>query len=435
MSSDFPPDYDQVCRYFGELKARGVSLGLKQMERILQALGNPHMVVPCIHIAGTNGKGSVAAMLEATLRRAGWRTGLYTSPHLVRLGERVQVNRRLLAEKDWVNYVHELKEVIAGPDAAIPSGIDPSYFEFVTALAFLHFARTRCDISCIEVGLGGRLDATNLVVPEVSVITSIGLDHCEVLGHSLAAIASEKAGIIKPGRPLVIGRLPSEAEHVIREIAAERGAQVISVVEVFGDDLERYPATNLEGDHQRVNAATATLAARALPPRLRPSEALIATTLRTVDWPARWQRFSVGGRTVILDSSHNAEGAVTLDGALESLATEQGRRPIVVAGVLGLSRARPLIDVLSRRAREIHFVRPAQSRACSFEELESLVAPDSNVPVFRHAVADLFPSATFCRVGEVGDVVVVTGSLYLAGEVLARLDPTRGPYEGHLQDF
>jgi dihydrofolate synthase/folylpolyglutamate synthase len=428
-------DYDTALRFLLDLKARGVSLGLDRMIQLMARFGHPERRVPCIHVAGTNGKGSVVAMLEAIFRHAGWRTGMYTSPHLVRLGERIQVNRENLSEAAIVDYVRELQPVVSAMEQDETDGGSPSYFEVLTAMAFLHFSRARCDIALIEVGLGGRLDATNVIMPEVSVITSIGLDHVELLGNSLGAIAAEKGGIIKQGIPLVIGRLQREAEAVIRAIAAERNARVYSVAEEFGEDLESFPVTNLEGGYQRANAATATLAANVMAPQRQLSDDIIARALLTVDWPGRWQRFPVQGRTVILDSSHNAEGSESLNANLSSITKEFGRAPIVVMGVLGISRAHPLVDVVCRHAREIHFVRPAQRRACSYEELESFVPATYRGLITRQTVDKAFPNAATCEVGQPGDVVVVTGSILLAGEVLSRIDPGRGPYEGHLQDF
>jgi dihydrofolate synthase/folylpolyglutamate synthase len=428
-------NYSEAVEYLVTLKARGVSLGLDRMRRFMDALGNPQSSVPCLHIAGTNGKGSTAAMLEAILRASGWRVGLYTSPHLVRLRERVQVNRQMIAEEEIARLVAELRPVAAQLEAAGGADEHPSYFEFMTALALLHFARSKCDISCIEVGLGGRLDATNVVVPEVSVITSIGLDHCEILGETFGEIAMEKAGIIKSGRPLVLGHVPPDAETVIRRIAVNRDARVLSVAREFGDGAAAYPRTNLQGDYQRLNAGAAALAARALAPRWGVTDQLIERGLMNVDWPARWQRFSVDARRVILDTSHNAEGAEVLDANLARLVSETGRAPIIVAGVLGEARARPLVEVFCRHAREIHFVVPGQSRACSFEQLAALVPPSYQGRVLRGSIAELFPGPTNCTVGYSGDFVVVAGSIYLAGEVLVRLDPRRGPHEGHLQDF
>jgi dihydrofolate synthase/folylpolyglutamate synthase len=273
----------------------------------------------------------------------------------------------------------------------------------------------------IVVGLGGRLYATNIVTPEVSVITSIAMDHCELLGDTLEKIAAEKAGIIKPGRPVVLGRVPPAAEAAIRVIAAQRGAPVISVVAEFGEALERYPHTNLEGDYQRWNAATATLAARALPGKWKISAEAVARGLAHVDWPGRWQRVSIGGRLAILDASHNPEGAQVLDSNLAHLSAETSRAPIVITSVLGVTRARPLIETIAQHAREIHFVVPQQPRACSFEELEALVPASFRGRIVRNTVANLFPSSDRCTAGGPADVVVVTGSIYLLGEVMGRL--------------
>jgi dihydrofolate synthase / folylpolyglutamate synthase len=428
-------NYSSAVEYLLALKSRGVSLGLERIERLLGAIGNPHTTVPCIHVAGTNGKGSTAAMLEAIFREAGWRTGLYTSPHLVRLGERVQVDRRPLTEGEIAAYVHELRPVVAELENAGGVELRPSYFEFMTAIALLHFARSGCGISIIEVGVGGRFDATNVVAPEVSVITSIGLDHVELLGETVTEIATEKAGIIKSSRPVVIGHMSREAEAVIRRFAVSRDARMLSVVREFGDGQAAFPRTNLEGDYQRWNAAAATLAARAIATRWNLTDELIERALLRVDWPGRWQRFSIDRRRVILDASHNAEGAEALDAHLAQLARDTGRPPVIVTGVLGEARARALLEVFCRHAREIYFVVPAQSRACSFEQLEALVPAGYGGRVRRATVRELFPQPQVCEAGGAGDSIVVTGSIYLAGEVLARIEPKRGPSEGHLQDF
>jgi len=433
MSPSALPDYASVQDYLFSLKARGGSYGIDRMRHFVDVLGHPERVVPVIHVAGTNGKGSVCAMLEAMLRAAGWRTGLYTSPHLVRLGERVQVDRRPLSEAEISGYVAELVP-LAERAAATAEAAHPTFFEFMTAMAFRHFARERCDVAIIEVGLGGRLDATNVVNPEVAIITSIGLDHCEYLGDRLEQIAAEKAGIIKPGRPVVLGRMPESAEQVIRSIAAERQAPVHSVRETYAA-LEDCPVTNLVGENQRWNAATAELAARVLPGRWRLDEETGRRELGRIDWPGRWQVMYAGGRKLILDAVHNPEAAPGLAQNLSRLVQEEGRRPIVVMGVLGASRARELVPVAAKFAREIVFVVPRQARACGFAELESFVPAAYDGRLIRGTVESLFPGPDGCRVGETGDTVVVAGSIYLLGEILARLEPNRGPDEGRLQDF
>lgn len=419
-----PADYPAAAEYLFAQKAQGAKFGIDRMAVLAATLGHPERLTPFVHVAGTNGKGSVAAMLDAILHAAGWHTGLYTSPHLVKIGERVQVDRHVLPEEQIVDYVRELRP-LAEKLAAADADNRPAFFEFMTAMALLEFARKRCEIGVLEVGLGGRLDATNIVTPEVSVITSISLDHCEYLGDGIEQIAREKAGIIKPGRPVVMGRMPVAAERVIRAVATERDAPLVSVVEEFGDDLEGYPETNLEGDYQRWNAATATLAVRALPAKWRVTDAAIASGLHHVDWPGRWQRVRLGGRLTILDASHNPEGAKVLDSNLAHLVAETGRAPVVITGVLGASRARPLIETICRHAQEVHFVVPNQTRACSHEELEAMVPASFSGRVVRATVEALFPSPDSCAAGGPADVVVLTGSIYLLGEVMARLDPQR----------
>jgi dihydrofolate synthase/folylpolyglutamate synthase len=427
-------DYAPVQEYLFSLKAGGVKFGVDRMRLLVEALGHPERQYPVIHVGGTNGKGSVAAMLDAILHAAGWRPGLYTSPHLVKLGERVQVDRRLLREDEIVAYVNELRPV-ADELARVNADDQPSFFEFMTAMAFLQFARRQVDLAVVEVGLGGRLDATNIVQPEATVITSIGLDHCEMLGNQLEQIAAEKAGIIKPGRPLVLGRVPAVAEEVIRAIAAERGAPVRSVREEFGEEIGRYPCTNLEGDYQRWNAATATLAARLLPPVWRLTDEAVAQGLLRTNWPGRWQRLTVGERLVILDAAHNPEGALVLDANLAKLVAETGRKPVIVTGVLGESRARALLEVIARHAREIHLVVPHQARACGYDALEHCLPAGFGGRVGHTTVADVFPAPDRCTLGGPEDTVVVTGSIYLIGEVFERIEPGRGAGEGRLQDF
>jgi dihydrofolate synthase / folylpolyglutamate synthase len=428
-------DYAATTDYLFALKSAGVKFGIDRMVRLSAAIAHPERRYPVIHVAGTNGKGSVSAMFERILRGAGYRTGLYTSPHLVRLGERVQVDRCILSDEEIIAYTNELLSYAAQIGAADPDE-HPSFFEFMTAMAFLQFARREVDAAVVEVGLGGRLDATNVVQPALTVITSIGFDHMEQLGNTIPQIASEKAGIIKPHRPLVIGRVPPDAERVIRQIAEGKSAPVYSVREAFGDDVASYPETNLEGDYQRWNAATALLGTRLLRtqfPQLTEDDARVA--LLDVTWPGRWQRIQLGSRTVILDASHNPEGAQVLDRNLTQLVAHTGRAPVIVTGVLGEFRARAMLDVVCRHAREVHMVPPHQARACSYEELETLARPEDRAKLRRATLETVFPTRHACAVGAPDDVVVVTGSIYLLGEVLTRLDVNGVAGEGALQDF
>lgn len=427
-------EYEAVQEYLFGLKAQGPRMGIDRMRALVAEIGHPERALPMVHITGTNGKGSTAAMLDAILSEAGWRTGLYTSPHLVRLGERVQVSRRILSEAELVAYSQELRPAAERIAARAPED-HPSFFEFMTAMAFLQFQRRACDIGLIEVGMGGEFDATNVVLPEVSVITSISLDHCEILGDTLEKIAATKAGIIKAGRPVVIGLLCPEAEAVVRAKAAALGSPVLSVREHYGEGLEGLPSTNLEGHYQRLNAATASLVCQALGPRWRVSPELLARGLQKVSWPGRWQQTRLGGRLLVLDASHNPEGAEVLERNLSELVRREGRAPVVVTGVLGAARARPLLEVICRYAKELHLVVPKQARACGFEELETLVPAGFKGGVRRASVEGIFPGPGLCTLGGPDDILLVTGSIYLLGEVLSRLEPERGGNEGRLQDF
>jgi dihydrofolate synthase/folylpolyglutamate synthase len=427
-------DYAATKEYLLGLKSPGAKYGIDHMRVLAARLGHPERAYPVIHVAGTNGKGSVCAMLEAMHRRMGRTVGMYTSPHLVFLGERVQVNRQPLSRNELCRYVEQVRphaEAMAKED---PINI-PSYFEFMTAAAFLRFQEEQVDVALIEVGLGGRLDATNVVQPQLCVITSIGFDHMDFLGDTLALIAVEKAGIIKPGVPVVLGRLPPEAEAPIRAIAAERHAPVHSVREVFGENINDYPPTRLAGSFQRVNAATATLATRVLGDKLPVTDAARAAALAEVDWPARWQKFALThGRTLILDASHNLEGAQTLDENLTALRHETGRAPIIIVGALGEHRAKALLEVAVKHAREIILLQPNQPRATSFEILEKLIPRNFAGHVRRSQVAEIFPALGECALGGQGDTIVATGSIYLLGEILERFAHPTPAAEGTLQD-
>ncbi|MFH1499929.1 MAG: folylpolyglutamate synthase/dihydrofolate synthase family protein [Verrucomicrobiota bacterium] len=422
--------YADVADWLQGLKAGGVKFGIDRMAALVAALDHPEHAVPAVHVGGTNGKGSVCAMVESIARAAGRRTGLYTSPHLLRLGERVQVDRVPLTDGEITAYVRELLPVAARIGADSPDN-HPSFFEFMTAMAFLQFARRRCDLAILEVGLGGRLDATNVVAPRVCVITSVALDHCEILGDTVAKIAAEKAGILKPGVPVILGRLPVAAETVVRARAAALGCPVHAIDETFGEGREPWPSPALEGEHQRLNAAMATLVAR----ELGCEADAIARGLATVGWAGRWQRVTVGGRPLILEAAHNPEGAAVLAACLRKLVTDAGRNPVVIVGVLGQERARPLLATIAAHAAEIILVKPQQARACTFEELAALIPADFAGPVRRGTVAELFPGPDACTAGGPADHLLVTGSIYLLGEVLARLRPGGAAGEGGLQDF
>lgn len=398
-----------TLRWLTGLRNLGSRLGVERMRALSERLGRPERWAPSFHVAGTNGKGSTSAMIEAIQRAQGRRTGLYTSPHLVQLGERLQVDRVPATEARVVALTEELRphyEAILATDA----GLAPTFFELITAAAWLEFRMRQVDVIVLETGLGGRLDATNICTPEVCVITSIGLDHQEYLGPTLAAIAGEKAGILKPGVPCVVGQLPADAEAVIVQRAREIGAPLYFVRDRFRAAL---PETNLLGAHQRWNAGAAWLACE-LATRLTFDAPIAAAALQNIAWAGRWQRLTLNdGRTLIIDGSHNEEGIRTIEPLLAAL-----DGPTIVVGALGVDRARPLVVAAARHAVRLVLVQPDNERACTVEELAALVPADFRGAVVRTTVAELFPAVATCAAP--GATVVVLGSLYLVGEVLAR---------------
>jgi dihydrofolate synthase/folylpolyglutamate synthase len=425
--------YAEVRAYLYGLKHRGALYGIDRMREFVARLGHPERAYPVIHVAGTNGKGSTCAMLESIFRKAGCRTGLFTSPHLVHQGERVQVNRTILSRGAIVGYARRLKAV-AEKQAETDADWHPTFFEFMTAMAFLRFLEEKVDVGIIETGLGGRLDATNVVDPEISIITSISYDHTDILGDTLEAIAGEKAGIIKPGKPVVIGFLPAEAERVIEQVARKRRSPVHKVSDAFGPDEASLPMTSLPGEYQRRNAAAATVAARVLGRRFGITEEAIRAGLLDVNWAGRWERHSLVDRDIILDATHNPEGALHLERNLAQFVRERGYRPVILAGTLGRQRARSLIPAVCRYARELHLLVPRQPRACSFEILRREVPSTFRGSVFEASLGTLFPAPGVCTAAEPGQCLVATGSIYLIGEIMEALYHETPVGESALQD-
>lgn len=417
--------YTETLDYLYALKNRGSKYGIERMRLLVEALGHPERQFPVIHVAGTNGKGSVCAMLEALYRDNGYKTGFFSSPHLVHLGERAQVDRRILTETEIIHYTEQLKPIAAELGQDDPD-LHPTFFEFVTGMAFLRFASDEVDIGIIETGLGGRLDASNVVEPELSIITTISLDHTEMLGGTLAAIAGEKAGIIKPGKPVLMGKLPPEAESVVRQVAEERGCQLHVLVDRFPDE-STLPRTNLAGGFQRWNAALAVYATEILAERF---PVISTRALKQIDWAGRWQKIEVDGRKLILDSTHNPEGVAALQENLKNLIESEGRQPIIIAGTLGEDRARSLMEIVGQYADELYLVKPSQDRATPTAFLKSCLDRDA----VETDLATLFPTPQRCAVGELGDTIVLTGSIYLIGEAMERIQGNGSKDGSGLQD-
>ena len=422
-------------RHLFSLRNRGSKFGVERMAALVRLLNHPEKDFPVVHVAGTNGKGSFCAMLEAVLRRSGFKVGMLTSPHLVRLGERIQINRLETDDREITRLVEELKP-LSEQLALVGAEYQPSFFELITAMGFLTFSREKVDVAVVETGLGGRLDATNVVNPILSVITSVGFDHVEQLGCDLASIAMEKAGIIKQDVPVVIGRMPEEAKEAIRKVAKERRSEIIEVESFFPRVPQDLPVTSLDGNFQRWNAATTVVASQALGDAFGLNQAFVRESLLEVEWAGRWQKVRFGGRQIILDATHNEEGARALGDNLASLIEETKLKPWIVVGTLGEDRAIPLMNTVAKWARGISLVLPGQPRACSFEVLEKAIPSNFSGSVQRDRLEELFPENGQGVLGKPNDIILVTGSIYLIGEVLARING-EAPSEGlnALQDW
>lgn len=445
--------YSEAIRFLFDLQMFGARFGLDTTRKLASLAGHPEQRLRFIHVAGTNGKGSTCAMLESIYRAAGFRVGLFTSPHLVSFSERIQVNRQLMPEGEVIRQVGEIRALIqqgwgdlpnpagflespqqtttVAPDEAIPT-----FFEAVTVMALRYFAAQACDLVIWETGLGGRLDATNIVTPLASVITNIDFDHQQWLGNSLRAIATEKAGIIKPGVPVITGASQPEALEVIAA-TAQRNDALLTVIDrndAAGTLLDAVKLPLL-GEHQRLNAAIAVATARALGSQLPVAHETILDGLSAVRWPGRMQLTQTkDGRTILLDGAHNEASARALAEAFGKMFPDT--RPTLILGVLADKDWRRIAEILAPIAGRLLLVPVKSARTLSPAEMVSVcntVNPRANVQSLASLQEALEQSA--------GDpFVLITGSLYLVGEALQSLDLStpsssdeRGLNEWHLR--
>ena len=379
--------------------------GLDRITRLLEALGSPHRSGRFVHVAGTNGKGSTCAMIEAGLRASGVRTALYTSPHLNEPTERIQIAGRPVGETQFAAAFTEIHHLAERMLARGELDLHPTYFETVTAMAFLVFAREHIDTVVLEVGMGGRLDATNVVTPALSVITPIDFDHQFFLGDTLSKIAAEKAGILKPGVPAVFAEQPSEAEAVLRAHAqaAYTLASDWAISDLALDERgSRFSMRDLEivcplaGRHQVENARTAALALQ----QLGVSTAGIAATR----WPGRLEHVSRQPE-IILDGAHNPAGTRALVDYIRQFYS--GRRIWMVYGVMRDKAVDEMASLLFPLAERVILTAPDNSRAMPPEQIP---APGATIThTVPEAVALLSQAAS-------SDVVFITGSLFVVGE-------------------
>lgn len=432
--------YPESIEFLYNLRWFGLKLGLENTRHLAGQAGNPQERLRFIHIAGTNGKGSVAAMLEGIYRAAGLRVGLYTSPHLVSFRERIQVNRVHIGETEVVRLVEDLRQlsgtdVASIPQSAIRNAQSPTFFEFVTVMALKHFAAEKCDLVIWETGLGGRLDATNIVTPLASVITNVEPDHQRWLGHDLNSIAKEKAGIIKPGRPVITAASEPEALAVIQETALSRSSPLTLVTppHTAHPPLDQIQLPLL-GWHQRMNAAVALATVRVLQAELPVNDSAVRSGLADVRWAGRLQLIERRGppaaktsQRILLDGAHNASGATSLRAVLEE--DFAGTRPTLILGILQDKDWKLMCEVLAPVADRILCVPVKSERGATPDQLAQacrLTNRTAGVKVIGSLSAALDEAAD-------APFVVVAGSLYLVGEALDLLNPGARPRKNEVR--
>jgi dihydrofolate synthase/folylpolyglutamate synthase len=413
-------------------QAATAKFNLENISVLAQHLGHPENKYPSVHIAGTNGKGSTAAFLEAMLCEAGYRTGLYTSPHLERINERIRIEGKDIPDEafaDVFSRIHALIEKLLA-DGTLRA--HPTFFECITTIAFLYFAEAGVDFAVFETGLGGRLDSTNIVTPQVSIITRIDFDHENFLGHSLREIAAEKAGIIKPTVPVVIAEQHDEAREVIVARATELHSPLVETSTLFsvesihmeegrvravvsepgaGKPINIDP--QLAGRFQLQNALSAVAAAHVLKSQgYRLTDGVIELGIATAVWPGRIENIRVQP-DIYLDGAHNPSSARELDAFLaENFA---GRRIILIFGALRDKAVDEIAGILFPRAAHVIFTEPATSRAISAAQLAEIAGHYASSSEIIPDAAQALEAAL--SKAQPGDTIFITGSLYLVGQL------------------
>jgi len=400
--------YKETLAWIYGLQRFGIKLGLENIQRLIAALHVDLGGARVIHVAGTNGKGSVCAMIDSILRAQKYRTGLFTSPHLVTFRERVRVDGEMISEDGVANGLTAIRNLVRDWEP------HPTFFEIATALALKHFSNAKIDIVILETGLGGRLDATNAVQPNVSIITPIDLDHQQWLGESLEEIAHEKAGIIKPRIPVVAAAQAPDAEKVIRDRAVECQAPL----QFVNDSYQKSPVS-LFGEHQKQNAALALAALRAA--RIDIDDPAIARGLASVDWPARFQRWD---DRIVIDGAHNPAAAQVLAQTWQETFGDQ--RASLILAILSDKDLRGICEALAPIADSVFLPKIRTDRAFPPDELAKVLC--ASIPSLPYCTTQSIADA-FDQARAKPNRILLTGSLHFAGEVLAWLQCQPAAFE------
>ena len=436
--------YQKTIDYLFGLQKHGIKFGLSNSNQLMEVMGDPHLRFRSIHVAGTNGKGSTASFLAGMLQAAGYRVGLYTSPHLVSFTERIRINNVPVTEDRVIDLAERVRTRYEGLPSAEGGALTPTFFEVTTAMAFTCFAEERVDVAVVEAGMGGRLDSTNVVTPLVSVITNIDVEHTEFLGDTIEKIAGEKAGIIKPGVPVVTGAVQPEAIAAIERKAVAAGSPVHRMPKDFGAETRSagreqafdYRGIGMRlvdlrigmlGQHQVGNACLALAAIECLSGRgIAVPEAALRNGLAGATWEGRLEKVAVRP-DIYLDGAHNPASARVLADAVRNL--KKGYRHLVlVIGILMDKDYRGIISQLAPLADRIVVTKPHYSRALG---VGSLAAEIGMFPGTVESAETVAEAIGLARQGSAEhDLILITGSLYTVGDARAVLRPGAA---GHLQ--
>ncbi len=399
---------NSTLEYLYSLQKFGMKFGLRNIRSLLHSVGDPYKKIKTIHIAGTNGKGSTSSMIAAVLTAAGYNVGLYTSPHLVKFNERIRINGRMISDSDIVRYTKKLKPQI--------QKLKATFFEATTAMAFNYFADEKVDIAVIETGLGGRLDSTNVILPLVSVITSIGKDHTEQLGNTLGSIAREKAGIIKSNIPVVIGAINGSAKKVIAQTAKEKKSLLIESKKLkLPSDIH----IQLKGEHQITNAKAAIAAINVVSKYFLIDKKAIREGLEnTSQLTGLRARFEFIQRTpnILLDVAHNPGAIQTLVSELKKLTY---KKFVIVFAVMKDKDFRSILKQFKRFKCTIITTQPKVERALPSEQLYAICKEMKLNSLHAPTVRDALNIGK--KITGKNDLLVVTGSHFLVGEAIAIL--------------
>jgi dihydrofolate synthase/folylpolyglutamate synthase len=426
-SADLDKKYNDCLDAMYALGRFGIVLGLETIENILKNLGNPHRKFKTIHLAGTNGKGSIASTLSAVLCKAGYKTGLYTSPHLVSFNERICVNNEQISNVDVINAYEAVMKADCGERNA-------TFFEISTAMAFHEFARQNCDFAIIETGMGGRLDATNIISPVLSIITNIALEHTAYLGDTIEKIAFEKAGIIKDNTPVISGASNPEAAKVISEIADNRQAELFrlnrdfSVTPAGENNRFNYTGiqkimsdmrTPLEGDHQLDNAAIALAACEVLVKNKIAdlTDTAVKEGFNSVKWAGRIEKVASDPLTII-DGAHNLAAIITLTDYLKKNFSD--KKITLIAGILDDKSYDTMLKEILPVCSKVIFTKADSERSIDPVKLFSVAeAMGKNATIISSVKVAILHAR---KNSSIDDIVIIAGSLYVAGEAKAYFD-------------